>query len=183
MNHSMPFFVMGCMVREIISQQVHSSYYHTRLYSFNYLIHDFFGLIDDLLYNLLNLFLVPIIRLTRRLSLEGCQLEVGSFVAQPLSDLLAPPAPLIQHLATSFHHSLVGGALLGDVLLIKDLGVVAQVLANFGLLLLGEKGRGAWAPEELLEAFDGFFAEECTLEVIKMVTVLHLVGVSKSKKT
>jgi hypothetical protein len=131
----------------------------TRFYSPDYLIDNLFGFVDDLLYNFLNLFLMSIIRLARSLSLERCQLKVSTLVAQPLCNLFTPPAPLIQHLATGFHYSLVGRTLFGHVLFIEDLGVVAQVLADLGLLFLGEKSRRSWTPQELLETFDSFFAE------------------------
>lgn len=142
-------------------------------------------LVDDLLDNLLHGLLLPLGHLLARALLLEPQprridvllahaLLLGQLLAQHVRDPRAPREPLVQQAAAVLDDGAVGLAAPDEVLLVEDAVVLAQVLADLLLLLLGEQRRRARPPGQLLEPLDGFFAQDGAAEVVEVVAVFGL---------
>lgn len=139
------------------------------------LSNDFLVLGDDLLDDLLD---------NGSLLLSDLELLEGIGREATFETLLAegglgsgsPGEPFGELSLAGFDDLLVGGFGFVEILLVELARVVAEVLADQLLLLLGQHGWWAWAPEELLEAVDVLLTEKSSLEVPEMVAVLHLFG-------
>ena len=131
-------------------------------------------LLHNLLLDLLNHLRLSVLLLHQTLQRIAWQAHLMPLLKHILDDGLAPCDPLVEESASVLHNSQIGGCAAVRVLLVEDLGVLAQVLADCLLLVLGEEGCWAWAPQPLLELLDWLLAELLALEVVEVVTVLLL---------
>lgn len=141
---------------------------------------DLLGLLDDLLHNLLHdgvaLLLVASAGILGLLGRVGI---LGKAEDLPLLglDLLLPAQPrepLAENALALLDNGGIGNVHGVSVLLVELLRVLAQVLAHLLLLLLAEQGRGAGAPEELLELLGRVLGEGSSGESVQVPAVFHL---------
>lgn len=149
--------------RNLISSQSSNSR-HNLLAFLHDLLHDLF---DDLILALISL-------LDKALSRVGGQSQHLSLLRNLFLNRVSPREPLIQQSASVLNNCQVSGGATVSVLNIEDLAVFTEVLANLLLLFFGEECGWTRTPEPLLEFFDRLFAKLLALEVVQVITILHL---------
>lgn len=91
------------------------------------------------------------------------------------ADAVVELVPLVEFAAASLNNGLVGRSTTLGILLLKRTRVLAQVLADSLLFLLGQQAGRAGAPRQQLELVEVVLAQQLTAEVVDVVTVLNLI--------
>ena len=98
---------------------------------------DFFGLLNDLLHNLLNNLIITFVGLLQN-SLKGIKWYAKGLFLLPdiFLDARSPCHPLIQQSSPMFNNREIGRGTTVSIFLVEDFAVFSEVLADLLLLLL-----------------------------------------------